>query len=449
MKPRTMKLFNATPSLAKLIISTSLAMVSGLLSHNAYALNNILKLDRIVAIVDNHVITEQELDNKVLTVSNRLEKKGTELPPELVLRKQVLERLIIDSIQLQLAEKIGIKVNETQLDKTIALIAKQNQLSLEEFKSALESDGIAYHQFRKDIRGEITISRLKNSEINRRVNVSEGEVDNYLITQENSADKKQEEFELSYILVRTPEESTPEELEKAHLKVEGILSLLNKGEPFEQVSASFSDAPNALEGGNMGWRNSSQTPPAFLKVLKDLTVGEVSKPLRSPRGFYIIKVTNKRNADFTLIVEQTDTRHILIKLNEAVSEQEAKLKMDMLRERLDNGEDFAELARQYSEDGSANDGGKLGWVSPGDTVPEFEKAMNNLAPGQISEPIRSPFGWHIIQVIERRKQDMTAKAARIKARGEIHARKAEEAYGDWLHEIRDSAFIELRLEDTF
>lgn len=444
-----MKLFNATPSLAKLIIGTSLAMVSGLLSHNAYALNNILKLDRIVAIVDNHAITEQELDDKVLTVSNRLEKKGTELPPELVLRKQVLERLIIDSIQLQLAEKIGIKVNETQLNKTIALIAKQNQLSLEEFRSALESDGIAYHQFREDIRSEITISRLKNSEINRLVNVSEGEVDNYLTTQENSTDGQQDGFELSHILVRSPEESTPEELEKARLKVEEILSLLNKGESFEQVSASFSDAQNALEGGSMGWRNSSQIPPAFLKVLKDLTIGEVSKPLRSPSGFHIIKITDKRSTDSTLIVEQTDTRHILIKLNEAVSEQEAKLKMDILRERLDNGENFAELARQYSEDSSANDGGNLGWVNPGDTVPEFEKAMNNLAPGKISEPIRSPFGWHIIQVIERRKQDMTAKAARIKARREIHTRKAEEAYGDWLHEIRDSAFVELRLEDTF
>jgi peptidyl-prolyl cis-trans isomerase SurA len=360
-----------------------------------------------------------------------------------------LERLIIDSIQLQLAEKIGIKVNETQLNKTIALIAKQNQLSLEEFRSALESDGIAYHQFREDIRSEITISRLKNSEINRLVNVSEGEVDNYLTTQENSTDGQQGGFELSHILVLSPEESTPEELEKARLKVEEILSLLNKGESFEQVSASFSDAQNALEGGSMGWRNSSQIPPAFLKVLKDLTIGEVSKPLRSPSGFHIIKITDKRSTDSTLIVEQTDTRHILIKLNEAVSEQEAKLKMDILRERLDSGENFAELARQYSEDSSANDGGNLGWVNPGDTAPEFEKAMNNLAPGKISEPIRSPFGWHIIQVIERRKQDMTAKAARIKARREIHTRKAEEAYGDWLHEIRDSAFVELRLEDTF
>ena len=444
-----MKLFNTMTPLAKLLIAISLSMAGGLFSYNAYALNDIVKLDRIVAIVDKDAITEQELANKVLSVSSQLEKKGTQLPPERVLQKQILERLIIDSIQLQLAEESGIKVNDTQLDKTIVRIADQNQLSLEAFKAALKSDGIAYHQFREDMRDEITIARLKESKVNRRVNVSEGEVDNYLITQENSANGQQEEFELAHILIRTPAESTPDDLEKARVKVEEVLSLLNKKEPFDQVSASFSDAPNALEGGNIGWRNSSQIPPTFLNLLKDLTVGEVSKPIRSPNGFHIVKIIDKRSVDSTLIVEQTNTRHILMKLNEVVSEQEAKQKMDALKERLDNGEDFAELARQYSEDGSANEGGTLGWVNPGDTVPEFEKAMNNLAPEEISEPIRTPFGWHIIQVMERRKQDMTDQAARIKARREIHARKTEEAYEDWLHEIRDRAFVELRLEDSF
>ncbi|MFT7228613.1 MAG: peptidyl-prolyl cis-trans isomerase SurA [Methylophilaceae bacterium] len=444
-----MKLFSTTTPLAKLLIAISLSIASGLFSYNAYALNDIVKLDRIVAIVDKDAITEQELANKVLSVSGQLEKKGTQLPLERVLQKQILERLIIDSIQLQLAEENGIKVNDTQLDKTIARIADQNQLSLQAFKAALENDGIAYHQFRENMRDEITIARLKESKVNRRVNVSEGEVDNYLTTQENSADGQQEEFELAHILIRTPEESTPDDLEKARVKVEEVLNLLNKKEPFEQVSASLSDSQNALEGGNMGWRNSSQIPPAFLNLLKDLTVGEISKPIRSPNGFHIVKIIDKRSVDSTLIVEQTNTRHILMKLNEIVSEQEAKQKMDALKERLDNGEDFAELARQYSEDGSANKGGTLGWVNPGDTVPEFEKAMNNLAPEEIGEPIRTPFGWHIIQVMERRKQDMTDQATRIKARREIHARKTEGAYEDWLHEIRDRAFVELRLEDTF
>lgn len=444
-----MKLFSTTTPLAKLLITISLSMASGLFSYNAYALNDIVKLDRIVAIVDKDAITEQELVNKVLSVSSQLQKKGTQLPPERVLQKQILERLIIDSIQLQLAKENGIKVNDTQLDKTIVRIADQNQLSLEAFKAALENDGIAYHQFREDMRDEITIARLKESKVSRVVNVSEGEVDNYLTTQENSPGGQLEEFELAHILIRTPEESTPDDLEKARVKVEEVLNLLNKKEPFEQVSASFSDAQNALEGGNMGWRNSSQIPPAFLNLLKDLTVGEISKPIRSPNGFHIVKIIDKRSADSTLIVEQTNTRHILIKLNEVVSEQEAKQKMDALKERLDNGEDFAELARQYSEDGSANEGGTLGWVNPGDTVSEFEKAMNNLAPEEISEPTRTPFGWHIIQVMERRKQDMTDQAARIKVRREIHVRKTEEAYEDWLHEIRDRAFVELRLEDNF
>jgi peptidyl-prolyl cis-trans isomerase SurA len=419
-----------------------------LLPLSAYALNDIVKLDRIVAIVDKNAITEQELEAKVRTVSDQLTKQGKQLPQERILKKQILERLIVDSIQLQLAAERGIKVNEIQLEKTIERIAEQNQMSIETFKTALANDGISYTAFREDMRNEITIARLKESEINNRINISEGEVDNYLTTQENSKDGKQEEFELSQILIRTPEESSPKDIEAAQVKVEEVLAELNKGESFEKVSASFSDAPNALEGGNMGWRSSNQIPPAFLALLKEMNVGQASKPIRSPNGFHIIKINNKRSADSTLIVEQTHARHILIKLNEVVSEQEAKQKMDGLKERLDNGADFAELAQQYSEDGSANSGGDLGWVNPGDTVPEFETAMNALAPEEISEPIRSPFGWHIIQVLERRKQDMTDQAARIQARKEIFSRKVEEAYEDWIHELRDRAFVELRLEDN-
>ncbi|MDG1445177.1 MAG: peptidylprolyl isomerase [Methylophilaceae bacterium] len=412
-------------------------------------MNDVVKLDRIVAIVDKNAITEQDLENKIRTVSEQLEKQGKQLPNARVLRKQILERLIIDSIQLQMAEQRGIKVNEMQLDKTIERIAEQNQMSVQEFSAALSNDGISYSAFREDMRDEITIARLKEMEISSRVNVSDGEVDNYLTTQENSKDGSQEEFNLSHILIRTPEESSPEDLEKARVKVEQALSELSKGENFEQVSATFSDAPNALEGGNMGWRSSNQIPPAFLEFLKNLTVGEVSKPIRSPNGFHIIKINEKRSADSTLIVEQTHVRHILIKLNEVVSEQEAKQKMLTLKERLDNGADFAELARQYSEDGSASKGGDLGWVNPGDTLPEFEKEMNGLAEEEVSSPIRTPFGWHIIQVLERRKQDMTDQAARFQARKEIFTRKSEEAYQDWLHELRDRAFVELRLEDTF
>lgn len=443
-----MKLLNLKYKLKQLTL-VGIYVATSLLAPTTNAMNDVVKLDRIVAIVDKNAITEQELENKVRTVSEQLEKQGKQLPNARVLRKQILERLIIDSIQLQMAEQRGIKVNEMQLDKTIERIAEQNQMSVQEFSAALSNDGISYSAFREDMRDEITIARLKEMEISSRVNVSDGEVDNYLTTQENSKDGSQEEFNLSHILIRTPEESSPEDLEKARVKVEQALSELSKGENFEQVSATFSDAPNALEGGNMGWRSSNQIPPAFLEFLKNLTVGEVSKPIRSPNGFHIIKINEKRSADSTLIVEQTHVRHILIKLNEVVSEQEAKQKMLTLKERLDNGADFAELARQYSEDGSASKGGDLGWVNPGDTLPEFEKEMNGLAEEEVSSPIRTPFGWHIIQVLERRKQDMTDQAARFQARKEIFTRKSEEAYQDWLHELRDRAFVELRLEDIF
>jgi peptidyl-prolyl cis-trans isomerase SurA len=442
MKPfNTINLFSTAGLLLSLLMSS--------LFHTNAIADDIIKMDRIIAIVDKNAITEQELEDKVRTVSSQLEKQGKQLPADNVLRKQILERLIVDNLQLQLAAQNGIKVNDSQLDKTIERIAEQNKMSMEEFKDALANDGIVFSKFREDMRDEITIARLKESEVNDRINVSDGEIDNYLTTQENSKDGQQEEYELSHILIRTPEESSPEEIEVARAKVEEVMRKLSDDESFEQVSASYSDAPNALEGGSMGWRSSSQIPAAFLELLQNLSVGEVSKPIRSPNGFHIVKITDKRSADSTLIIDQTRVRHILIKLNEVVSDEEAKQKMDSLKERLDNGAKFEDLARQYSEDGSASSGGDLGWVNPGDTVPQFEQAMNELALDEISQPIRSPFGWHIIQVLERRKQDMTEQAARIKARREIHARKAEEAYQDWLHELRDRAFVELRLEDTF
>ena len=407
-----------------------------------------IKMDRIIAIVDQNVVTEQELGDRVHTVTAQLEKQGTELPPQDVLEKQILERLISDNLQMQFAAQTGIKIDDTQLDKAIERIAEQNKMGVDEFKVALQKDGISYRKFREDIRTEITIARLKEREVNNRVVVSDGEVDNYLTTQATRKDD-QDELEISHILIRTPEDATPEDLQKAKAKMDEALKQLSDGASFGKVSASYSDAPNALEGGGLGWKTSSQIPSLFLDALQNMQVGEVSKPLRSPNGFHILKLTNRRGGSSPLLVDQTHARHILIKLSEVVSEKEAKQKMDGIKERLDNGIKFEDMARQYSEDGSANSGGDLGWVNPGDTVPAFEQAMNDLALGEISEPVRSPFGYHIIQVIERRKQDMTKEAARLKARQEIRARKADEAYQDWVRELRDRAFVELRLEDKF
>ncbi len=409
---------------------------------------DVTKMDRIVAIVDQTVITEQELESRIVSLSAQLKKQGTELPEASILRKQILERLISDALQLQYAAQTGIKVDDTQLDKTLERIAEQNKLTVREFYDALNQDGISVRKFRSDIRNEIIIARLREREVESRVNVSESEIDNYLTTQA-STNQNQDEYEISHILIRVPEDAATEDVQKAKAKVDEILAALASGTSFAKVSASFSDAPNALEGGNIGWKQSAQMPALFLDALKAMQKGEVSAALRSPNGFHILKLTDKRGGSSPLIIEQTHARHILIKLSEVMSEKDAKQKMDGIKERLDNGEKFEVLARQFSEDGTASNGGDLGWVNPGDTVPQFEKAMNNLKPNEISEPVLSPFGWHVIQVLERKKQDMSKEAARLKARQEIRARKADEAYQDWIRELRDRAFVELRLEDKY
>lgn len=435
-------------SLIIFIACFSCASFTGLAQAEPQQGNEVTKIDRIVAVVDQTVVTENELIDRIRTVSAQLEKQGTQLPPLEVLQKQILERLINDRLQLQFAAQTGLRVDDSQLEKTIERIAEQNKLSMPDFKAALEADGISYRKFREDIRTEIILARLREREVDNRISVTEAEIDNFLTTQ-SSRGEVQDEFEISHILIRTPEESTPEELQKLRSKADQALKQLQDGADFGQVSASFSDAPNALEGGSMGWKTATQIPALFFDALKPMQVGQLTPILRSPNGFHILKMTNRRGGSSILMIDQTHVRHILIKLSEVVSEAEGKHRLDTIKERLDNGKDFAEMARQYSEDASAANGGDLGWTNPGDTVPQFEKAMNALKPGEISEPIRSPFGWHIIQVLERRKQDMTKEAARLKARQEIRMRKSEEAYQDWVRELRDRAYVEIHLEDKF
>jgi len=420
-------------------------LISAMPSH---AEEDIVKIDRIIAVVDQVVITENELIDRIKTVRSQLEKQDAKVPPAEVLQKQILERLINDRLLLQYAAQTGVRVDDTQLDKTVERIAEQNKLSVPDFRAALEQEGISYRKFREDIRNEIIIARLREREVENRVNVTEAEIDNYLTTQ-SSQGEIQDEFEISHILIRTQEDGSPEELQKLREKAEEAVKRLTEGVDFAEVSASMSDAPNALEGGKLGWKTSAQIPELFNEALKPLQPGSLTPILRSPNGFHILKMTDRRGGSSPLVVEQTKLRHILVKLSEIMSDADAQQRMAMIKERLDNGADFAELARQYSEDASANSGGDLGWVNPGDTVPQFEQAMNILASGEISEPVRSPFGWHIIQVQDRRKQDMTKEAARFKARQEIRARKAEEAYEDWVRELRDRAYVELQLEDKY
>lgn len=407
----------------------------------------IVKMDRIVAIVDQVVITEKELADRVKSVTAQLEKQGTELPPPAILEKQILERMITDRLQLQLANQTGLRVDDNQLDKTIERIAGQNKMDIPTFKKALLEDGIQYRKFREDIRNEITLARLREREVDNRINITESEIDSFIAMQ--AASNSSDEYEISHILIRASEDTTPEDLKKLRAKAEDALAQLQAGKDFAKISAGFSDAPNALEGGSLGWKNSGQIPSLFLEALKPLKAGELSPILRSPNGFHILKVTNRRGGSSPLVVGQTHVRHILIKFSEIVSEKDALARMASIKERLDNGDKFEDLARQYSDDGSAKSGGDLGWVNPGDTVPEFEKTMNVLAPGEISNVIKTQFGLHVLQVLERRNQDMSKEAARIKARQEIRARKSDEAYQDWVRELRDRAFVEIRLEDKF
>ena len=410
------------------------------------AARRIVSLDRIVAVVNQEVITRRDLDDRLKVVLNQLRQQGTPLPPADVLEKQVLERMIYAHVQLQLAKETGLRVDDGQLDKAIARIAEENKISLAQMRGTLEKDGVNFAKFREDIRDEITMSRLREREVDNKITIADSEVDNFLKTLQ-SQDGKADEFDLSHILIRVPEQVSPEQLRDRRARAEQALAQIKGGGDFRQVAASFSDAPDAVQGGAMGWRELARLPAIFAEAVKGLKPGEVSGVLRSPNGLHIVRVNGRRGQNAPLIVSQTHVRHILIKTSEVVSENDARERLVKLKERLDNNVDFAELARLQSEDASASRGGDLGWISPGDTVPEFEKAMDALKPGQTSGPVRSPFGWHLIQVMERRNQDMSQQQERLQARMSLREQKADEAYQEWLRQLRDKAFVEYRLEE--
>jgi len=402
-------------------------------------------LDRIVAVVNDDVITQYELNDHIQLIVSQLKKQGTPLPPQNVLERQLLERLIVDRVQLQYAKETGLRVDDTQLEKTLERIAENNKMSLQSMRETLEHDGVNFNHFREEIRNEIILARLKEREVDNKVVVTDSEIANYLKSQ--AALGKEDEFNLAHILVMVPEQASPEQIQNKRARAELALEQIKKGADFGQIAVSFSDASDALQGGALGWRPAGRLPPLFLEALRSMQPGDVSSVLRSANGFHIIKLLDKRGKDATIEVQQSHVRHILIKTSELMSESEARTRLLNLKERLENGADFAELARVNSEDGSAAQGGDLGWIGPGDTVPEFERAMNALKIGQISDPVRSPFGWHLIEVLERRKQDVTHDRERLLARQALRARKADEAYEEWLRQLRDSAYVEYHLDD--
>jgi peptidyl-prolyl cis-trans isomerase SurA len=405
-------------------------------------------IDLIVAVVNEDVITRQELDETIKTTVSRFQQQGIQLPPDQhALEKQVLESIVTKRIQLQHAKEIGLSVSESELDETIHRIAKENNFSLQEFLSVLEKDGISFHKFRQEIREEMIIARLKEREVKHQVNVTEGEIDNFLRTQETSA-VGNDEYHLAHILILVAEDMDASQIQQRKQRADMALEKLKEGVDFSQVAAEFSDAADATKGGILDWRPITQMGPAFAELLSPLQLNEFTQVAHSPSGFHIFKLLGRRAQEApTVIIDQTHARHILVKINELTSEGDAKLRIIQLKERLDKSENFEEIARLYSEDTSAASGGDLGWLSPGDTVPDFEKAMNALLPGQISEPVKSQFGWHLIQVLERRSEDISLNRRRQTAHQAIRTRKADVVIQEWLRQLRDQAYIEYRLDD--
>lgn len=425
---------------------TALLICFGLLTSQVYAAPaEPVEADHIVAVVGNEVITYYELSTRLASALKQLQKQGTPLPPQDVLERQMLERLIMDRVQIQFAQESGLRVDDIQLEQAIGRIAAGNKLNPQQFRQALEKDGITYPRFREEIRNEMTMARLREREVDSKLVISDGEIDNHIANQATKGNA--EEYQLAHILLRAPESASPEQLQKLRLRGEQALKRARAGENFAELAAAFSDAPDALQGGDIGWRTLDRMPALYADVASKLGAGEVSELLRSSAGFHVVKIVGKRGGSAPASVQQIRARHILIRMSELVSESEARRKLENVRERIVNGVDFAEQARLYSQDGSAAKGGDLGWLSPGDTVPEFESAMNLLKDDELSPVVRTSFGMHLIQVSERRQRDVSAERQRGVARQAIRERKLDEAYQDWLRQLRDRTYVENRMQE--
>lgn len=407
--------------------------------------------DAIIAVVNNEVITRQELLERMHLVERRMRNQGIALPPQPEFQRQLLERMIVDRAQMQLAKEYGIRVDDVMLDRAIARIAEQNKMSLQQFRTELEREGTPFARFREEIREEITMQRLREREVDNKIQITESEVDNYLAAEKESA-QAQQEFNVQHILVRIPENATAEQIAERRKRAEDAWQQLQAGGDFSKIAATYSDATDALRGGDLGWRGPDRLPQLFVDAIANMKQGDISPVMKSSNGFHIVKLGGKRSASVMkngapTSVQQTHVRHILIKTNQIVSPADAKRKLTELKQRLDNNAaKFEELAKLFSNDLSASKGGDLGWIYPGDTVPEFERAMDALQPGQISEPIESPFGYHLIQVLERKRDDVSQERRRMIARQAIRERKLEEATQDWLRQLRDRAYVEYRFD---
>ena len=437
-------------NMTRLFLRTRVALAIGLAAATialpVHAAPRAVEVDRIVAVVNSEVITALQLRARIEQAKRQLTRQGVELPPDNVLERQLLERLIVERAQVQLAQETSLRVDDATLERAIERIAGNNKLSVEQLREALEKDGVAWNRFRDEIRTEILLTRLREREVDSRVVVTDAEIDNFIANNPDAFSGQ--EFSVAHILLRTPEGATPQQIEAVARRAEQVMTRLRSGEDFARVAAEVSDAPDGLSGGALGWRPLDRLPGLFADAVRRMQPGETSPILRSAAGLHIVRLVERRGggAEAVQQLEQTRARHILIKTSEVLSDTDAEARLRAIRERVVNGADFGELAKASSADLSAAKGGDLGWLNPGDTVPEFERAMNALQAGEVSPPVRSPFGWHLIQVMERRVQDVTDERKRSAARQALRERKAEQAYEDWVRQLRDSTYVDYRLE---
>jgi peptidyl-prolyl cis-trans isomerase SurA len=403
-------------------------------------------LDRVLVVINDEAVTQWDLNEQRRIMLSQLKSSNIQPPSNDVLDKQVLERLIVERALLQFAKDTGIRVDDTTVERTILRVAEENKLKPDEFRKVLEREGIPYANYREDIRRQIIVQRVREREVDSKVTVSDAEVDNYLATLASQAGGE-DEYLLSHIYVTVPEQATPDVVESRRQRAAEALTEVRSGKDFAQVAAAYSNAPDASSGGNLGWRTAARLPSVFAEIVRKMKPGEVSGVLRSAGGFHVVKLAEVRNRNQPTVVDQTHARHILVKVNETTSEAEAKARIDRLRDRLAGGAKFEDIARVNSEDASSARGGDLGWISPGDTVPDFERAMVGLAIDEVSAPVRTPFGWHLIQVLERRKQDITQDRRREQARQAIRQRKSDEQMEEFIRQLRDRTYVEYKSDE--
>jgi len=412
----------------------------------AHGADNPVPLDRVLVVVNDEAVTQWDMNEQRRILLSQMQASKVTPPPPDILDKQVLERLIVERAILQYAKETGIRVDDTTVERTILRVAEENKLSPEEFRKALARENVPYENYREDIRRQITIQRVRDREVDSKVSVSDAEVDNYLATVASQAGGE-DEYHLSHIYITVPEQASPDAVEASRKRAEQALAEVKSGKDFAEVAAAYSSAPDATSGGDLGWRTRARLPTVFADVVQNMKPGDVSPVLRSTSGFHLVKLVGERNRNQPTVVDQTHARHILIKVNEQTSEADAKTKIDRLRERIVAGASFEDIARANSEDTSSAKGGDLGWLSPGDTVPDFERAMDKLAVNEVSQPIRTPFGWHLIQVVERRKQDITQQRRREEARRAIRQRKSDEQFEEFVRQLRDRTYVEYKVDD--